>query len=114
MFFQISVNRAGVISGAYANTTSNDQLPIAGLVDKATQRVGWRIGEDSEQIFETSLANLTLDVSPLAIHFGKESTQTWLLVRMPEPAPAGAPSNLPKIDRKPPPLKPATAQAKQR
>ena len=44
----------------------------------------------------TSLANLTQDVSPLAIHFGTTRTQTWLLVRMPEPAPAGQPQKLPE------------------
>ena len=71
MFFQISVNRAGVISGAYTSTITGDQRPIAGQVDKATQRVAWRIGDNTETIFETSLANLTQDVSPLAIHFGK-------------------------------------------
>ena len=86
MFFQISVNRAGVISGAYNSTITDDQRPIAGQVDKASQRVAWRIGDNTETIFVTSLANLTQDVSPLAIHFGTTRTQTWLLVRMPEPA----------------------------
>ena len=36
MFLQISVNRAGVISGAYTSTITGDQRPIAGQVDKAT------------------------------------------------------------------------------
>ena len=110
MFFQISVNRAGVISGAYNSTITDDQRPIAGQVDKASQRVAWRIGENTETIFVTSLANLTLDVSPLAIHFGTTRTQTWLLVRMPEPAPAGQPQKLPEAPKAPPPLK--TAKAK--
>ena len=98
MFFQISVNRAGVISGAYTSTITDDQRPIAGQVDKASQRVAWRIGENKETIFVTSLANLTQDVSPVAIHFGKR-TQTWLLVRMPEPAPAGQPQKLPEAPK---------------
>ena len=110
MFFQVSVNRAGIISGAYNSTISNDQRPIAGKVDKASQRVAWRIGENKETIFETSLANLTQDVSPVAIHFGKGRTQTWLLVRLPEPAPAGQPQKLPEAPQAPPPLKTAKAQ----
>lgn len=110
MFFQISVNRAGLISGAYTSTITNDQRPIAGQVDKASQRVSWRVGENTDTIFVTSLANLTQDVSPLAIHFGTKRTQTWLLVRMPEPAPAGQPQKLPAASNKPPPLK--TAKAK--
>lgn len=104
MFFQISVSRAGVISGGYNSTISDDQRPIAGQVDKQSQRVAWRIGENKETVFVTSVANLTKDVSPVAIHFGNKRTQTWLLVRMPEPAPAGKPAAIPEIDRTPPPL----------
>ena len=104
MFFQLSVNHAGVISGAYTSTITSDQRPVAGQVDKASQRVAWRIGENRETIFVTSLANLTQDVSPLAIHFGTTRTQTWLLVRMPEPAPAGQPEKLPEAPKAPPPL----------
>jgi len=104
MFFQISVNHAGVISGGYNSTITNDELPIAGQVDKKTQRVAWRIGENTNTVFETSLANLTQDVSPIALHFGTKNTQTWLLVRMPEPAPAGEQQKLPTATKTPPPL----------
>jgi hypothetical protein len=110
MFFQISVNRAGVISGAYNSIITDDQRPIAGQVDKASQRAAWRIGDNTETIFVTSLANLTQDVSPLAIHFGTTRTQTWLLVRMPEPPPAGQPQKLPEAPKSPPPLKKAPAK----
>jgi len=108
MFFQLSVNRAGVISGGYTSTLTNDQRPVAGQVDKASQRVAWRIGDNTQTVFVTSLANLTQDVSPLAVHFGTTRTQTWLLVRMPEPAPAGQPQKLPEGKIAPPPLKTAT------
>jgi hypothetical protein len=107
MFFQISVSKAGLISGGYSSTLTDDERPIAGQIDKASQRVAWRIGDNTETVFVTSLANLTKDVSPLAIHFGKTRTQTWLLVRMPEPAQAGQAANIQPIDRKPPPLKTA-------
>jgi hypothetical protein len=107
MFFQISVNRAGVITGGYKSAITDDQRPIAGQVEKASQRVAWRIGDNTETIFVSSLANLTQEVSPLAIHFGNTRTQTWLLVRMPEPAPAGQPQKLPEPPKSPPPLKSA-------
>jgi hypothetical protein len=55
--------------------------------------VSWRIGIRLERFFESSLTALTQDVSPVLIHFGKERTPTWLLVRMPEPA--GQPQTLP-------------------
>jgi hypothetical protein len=104
MFVQLSVNRAGVISGAYNSTLTQDQRPIAGQVDKKTQQVAFRIGANTDTIFVTSLGNLTRDVAPLAIHFGSTKTQTWLLVRMPEPAEKGQPESIPAIDHTPPPL----------
>jgi hypothetical protein len=54
----------------------------------------------------TTLANLTQDVSTVAIHFEGDRVQTWLLVRMPEPAPVGEPPKAPEINRKPPPVTP--------
>jgi hypothetical protein len=110
MFFQLSINRDGVISGAFQSTLTGDSRPVAGKVDKASQRAAWRIGDNGKAIYETTLANLTQDVSPLAIHFDATRTQTWLLVRMPEPAPAGQPQKLPEAPKAPPPLK--TAKAK--
>jgi len=104
MFFQLSVNRDGIISGAYTNTFSSDQNSVAGEVDKKTQRVGWRIGDNTETVFETTLGNLTLDVAPIAIHFGNDRTQNWLLVRMPDPSSKSQP---PLVNQKPPPLKSA-------
>ena len=105
MFFQLSVNREGVISGAFQSMLTDDKKPIAGKVDKASQRAAWRIGTNGNTIYETSLANLTQDVSPVVIHFDKTRTQTWLLVRMPAPAPAGQPQKLPQAPKSPPPLK---------
>jgi hypothetical protein len=105
MFFQLSINRDGIITGAFQNTTVNDTRPVAGKVDKTSQRTAWRIGDNTETIFETTLGNLTQDVSPIAVHFGNSQTQTWLLVRMPEPAPAGQPQKLPEALKSPPPLK---------
>lgn len=101
MFFQLSVNRAGTISGAYTNAVTNDEDTVAGQVEKSTQRVGWRIDDNTGTIFETSLGNLTLDVAPIVLHFGKDRTQTWLLVRMPDPAAKSVP---PQVNQKPPPL----------
>jgi hypothetical protein len=118
MIVQLSVNRDGVISGAYNSTITEDQRPIAGQVDKASQQVAFRIGANTDTIFVTSLANLTKDVAPITLHFGTTRTQVWLLVRMPEPAAAGQTAGgktatgqtataIPTIDRKPPPIDPA-------
>jgi hypothetical protein len=104
MFFQISINQEGIISGAFQTIITNDTRPVAGQVEKVSQRAAWRIGDNSETIFETTLGNLTQDVSPIAVHFGNSRTQTWLLVRIPKPAPAGQSQKLPQVPRVPPPL----------
>jgi hypothetical protein len=105
MFFQLSINRDGIISGAYKNTISDDNRSIAGRVDKASQGAVWRIGNKATTLFETSLGNLTQSVSPIAIHFDNKRSQVWLLVRLPAPAPAGQPQKLPESPKNPPPLK---------
>ncbi len=106
MFFQLSVSREGLVSGGYESTLTGDAKPIAGQVDKATQNVARRIGDNKETVFTTTLANLTQDVSTVAIHFGKDRVQTWLLVRMPEPPAAGQPPKAPEIKRTVPPANP--------
>ncbi|HSR36944.1 MAG TPA: hypothetical protein VLL73_07150 [Desulfurivibrionaceae bacterium] len=112
MFFQLSVNRDGRISGAFESTLTGDKKPVAGQVDKQTQNVAWRVGENTGTVFATSLANLTMDVSTVAVHFGKDSVQEWLLVRMPEPPPADAPPKAPEIKREVPPVTPIPVKAK--
>jgi hypothetical protein len=102
LFLQLSVSRQGAISGAYSSTLTHDQRPVIGVLDKASQRVMWRIGANTDTLFETTLANLTQDVSPVAVHFGNTHTQTWLLVRMPEPAAAEGPEDIPDIGSTPP------------
>jgi hypothetical protein len=105
MFFQLSINRDGIITGAFQSTITNDARPVAGQLEKTSQRAAWRIGDNTETIFETTLGNLTWDVSPITVHFGNSRTQTWLLVRMPAPAPAGQPQKVPEAPKSPPPLK---------
>lgn len=106
MFFQISVSKDGKVSGGYESVITGDQKPIAGQVDKKTQNVAWRIGDNVETVFATTLANLTQDVSTVAVHFGKERVQNWLLVRMPEPQPADQPPKAPELKREVPPATP--------
>src|SRR4029434_2097525 len=105
MFFQLSINRDGIISGAFQSTMTNDARPVAGQLEKATQRAAWRIGDNTETIFETTLGNLTSDVSPIDVHFGNSRTQTWLLVRMTEPPASGPPQEVPEAPQSQPPLK---------
>jgi uncharacterized protein (TIGR03000 family) len=66
-------------------------------VDKKTQRASWVVGDQKATVYDTGLVNLTKDQSPLLIHFWKERTQQWLLVRVKE------------SDAKPPEGSPVTA-----
>jgi hypothetical protein len=90
MFVQISIDKNGVVTGAYQNVLSGDKSPISGQVDKKTQRVAWKIGSNNT-VIETGLQNLTQDVASCLVHFGPDTTQTWLLVRLKQPEMPNAP-----------------------
>jgi len=108
MFFQISVNKEGVISGGYQNVMTGESKPIAGSVDKQSQRAAWRIGDNNNTVIETGLFNLTKDVTTVAMHFGKDKTQTWLMVRLPAPQMPSAPTQVDTTSQRepPPPITP--------
>jgi hypothetical protein len=68
-------------------------------VDPKTQRAAWTVGDNKTPVYDSGLVNLTKEQTPVLIHFGKDRTQEWLLVRMKdkdaqpaagEPAPADA------------------------
>ena len=50
MFFQLSIDKNGVVTGAYQNVLSGEKSPISGQVDKKTQRVAWKIGSNNTVI----------------------------------------------------------------
>jgi hypothetical protein len=105
MFFQLSVDKNGLVAGAYKNVMTNEDQPIVGQLDKETQRVAWHVGDNTETVYETGLSSLTYDVASVFVHFGPEATQTWLLVRLPSPEiPPGAVS-LPELKKSAPPPK---------
>jgi hypothetical protein len=92
MFVQISIDKNGVVTGAYQNVLSGDKSPLSGQVDKKTQRVAWKIGSNNT-VIETGLQNLTQDVASCLVHFGPDATQTWLLVRLKQPEMPNAPQS---------------------
>ena len=46
----------------------------------------WTVGDNKNTVFETGLVNLTKDQAPVLVHYGKDRTQQWLLVRVEQPA----------------------------
>ncbi len=85
MFFQLSIDKDGIVGGAYKNVMTGDEQPVVGKLDMKSQRVAWHIGEVTTTVYETGLSNFENDVASTFVHFGEEQTQTWLLVRMPSP-----------------------------
>ena len=52
------------------------------LENKQTQRAAWTIGNKKNDVMETGLYNLTKDEVPALLHYGKDRTEQWLLVRV--------------------------------
>jgi hypothetical protein len=89
MTFQLAVDKQGVIRGNYTNTVTKETQPIQGYVDKTTQRAAWSVGDNTENVYETGIYNLTKDEAPMLVHFGPDKTEQWILVRMKEPSGGG-------------------------
>lgn len=85
---QLMVSKDGVIKGTYFDTRTNMARPIKGMVDKDNQRVAWSFadGKNTDLIMETGLYNLTQDQTEALVHFGRNKTEKWLMVRLQEPA----------------------------
>jgi hypothetical protein len=84
--FQLALNKAGIIRGNYYDALMDTTSAVYGAVDKKTQRAAWTIGDKKEPVFETGFYNLTKDETPVLVHFGKDRTQQWLLVRVEQPS----------------------------
>jgi hypothetical protein len=82
LMLQLAVNKDGILRGNYTDTTSKTTQVVQGAVDKKTQRVAFTVGDNKDTVVETGLYNLTKDEAPALMHFGKDRTEQWLLVRM--------------------------------
>jgi hypothetical protein len=82
---QLAVNQKGIIRGNYYDALMGTSTEVYGSVDLKTQRAAWTIGKNKNTVFETGLNNLTRDQTPVLVHFGKDRTQQWLLVRVQPP-----------------------------
>jgi hypothetical protein len=80
--FQLAINKDSVIRGNYYNGLTDSTVPVFGAVDKKTMRAAWTVGERKDVVYETGLANLTQPETAMLVHFGRDRTQQWMLVRM--------------------------------
>lgn len=96
--FQLATNKTGTIAGNFADMLTGSNLKVQGSVDKQTQRAAWTVGDNKDTIYEAGIYNLTKDEAPVLVHFGKDRTQQWMLVRLKQPdqAQPGQPSAQPQ------------------
>lgn len=82
---QLAVNRDGIIRGNFYNSVLDTTLPINGKVDKKTQRAAWSVGEKKDVVYEAGLKNLTMEQTPVLVHFSSKKSEQMVLVRLKEP-----------------------------
>ncbi|MBX9876964.1 MAG: hypothetical protein K2Y22_00760 [Candidatus Obscuribacterales bacterium] len=80
--FQIAVGKDYSIHGNYYNTLTNTTKQISGAVDKKTKRAAWTIDGSKDVVYDTGVANLMKAESPILVHFGKNKTEQFELVRL--------------------------------
>ena len=84
-YLQIAVSKDGFIAGTCYDSIDDKTVPLTGSVDKKSQRAAWKMADNNDLVMETGIYNLTQDSAPAMIHFGKDKSETRLLVRMEQP-----------------------------
>jgi hypothetical protein len=80
--FQLCTNKKGQIRGNYYNALTDETEPVKGSIDKKRMRACWTVGNNSLVVYDTGIANLLKGESPVLVHFDRNTTQQWTLVRM--------------------------------
>ncbi len=83
--FQLAVNKQGVIRGNYYDAVTDSTALVFGSVDKKSQRAAWTVGDRKTPIYEAGIANLTRNETTMLVHYGKDRTQQFSLIRIEEP-----------------------------
>ncbi|MFO0947965.1 MAG: hypothetical protein U1D30_18935 [Planctomycetota bacterium] len=78
---QLDVSKEGQIRGTYYDLVSEDVQNLKGSVDKTSQKVAWRIGDQGNVVFESNLKALTETSSAVTVHFANGKTAKWELVQ---------------------------------
>lgn len=80
--FQLAINKEGIIRGNYYNALTDTSETVYGSVDKKSQRAAWTVGNKKKPVYEAGIANLTMAESTMMVHFGKDRSQQFTLVRI--------------------------------
>jgi hypothetical protein len=96
---QLAINRDGIVRGNFQDFLTDKVTPVTGAVDKATQRLSFKLEGNDSLIVETGLYNLTNDEAPVLVHFGPDRQEGRVLVRLKnqeaEQSPTAVPSQQP-------------------
>jgi hypothetical protein len=83
---QLAMDKEGNVSGTMVNKETGKSYPVQGHVDKQTQRVAFTIGDNRDVVLETGVYNLTQQETPVLAHQGTDRTETYVFLRIEEPA----------------------------
>lgn len=93
--FQLAVNKAGVLRGNYYNALTDTNEPVYGQVDPKSQRCCWTVGDKKTPTYEAGIFNLTEEQTTMMVHYSKEKSQQFTLIRIEQPDGSAAPSPAP-------------------
>lgn len=83
LYLQLALNKDGVVSGTFYNSTTEQSYEIDGVVDVATQIVSMKVVENpNSPVLETGLYNLTQPEAPVRVHFVDGRIEDRLLTRI--------------------------------
>jgi len=82
---QLALNKEGVVRGALYDKLTGKETPLAGAVDKKTQRVAVAFEGNKATVAEMGLYNLTENEVPVLVHFGPDRHENRTLVRLQQP-----------------------------
>ena len=83
--FQLAVNKQNVVRGNYYDAVTDSTALVFGSVDPKTQRAAWTVGDRKTPVFEAGIANLTKDETTMLVHYGKDRSQQFTLIRIEDP-----------------------------
>lgn len=82
ILFQLAVDKKGEIRGNYYNALTQETRPLSGAIDKKNMRAAWVVQGSKGVVYDTGIANLLHAQSPMLVHYGKDRTEQWNLVRL--------------------------------
>jgi hypothetical protein len=83
--FQLAVNKGGVLRGNYYDAVLDTTAQVSGSVNKQSQRAAWTVGDRKTPVYEAGIANLTQNETTMIVHYGKDRSQQFTLIRIEEP-----------------------------